>query len=313
MATILPSNEECHRRFVEVGEHGSREFFERLRAHAKGHDLLESGFEENLLGQFHELFWELYLAYALHRFGFDLKRGKGQKTEPDYFFTRGSSVIFLEAVACGVPSEPGNRVRSPSLEDDSPFEDGIAPGGLIVQRLAQAIESKIKAVTRPQALQAMRVRGENAVVIALNGCRALNGNPHDDIGVPILPFIVQTLFGASEQQIDQAGNIFWMRSNRKEKTAKSGVSFPFGHFDQSTWQLKNNAGIMETVSTIHIAGVLYSQVSADLTAMPLGSDFLFVQNPCGPEAKELFRFCGRGVWVREGDSLKRLPPIETPP
>jgi hypothetical protein len=153
----------------------------------------------------------------------------------------------------------------------------------------------------------MQRRGEHQVVIALNGCRALNGHPHNDLGVPFMPFVVQALFGALEQRIDSSGKTFWVCSNRMEKTPGGGDSFPVAHFDQATWQIRDReTGAMKAVSTAHVAGVLYSQVSAEITALPVGDDFVFVQNPHGPDATELFKFCRAGVWVRDGAFLKRL-------
>ena len=293
--------------YVEIGQHGSREFFEGLRADAAARGLLEADFSLNLRSQFHELFWEIYLAGALLRAGFALKRGNAKLREPDYRFAIGRTTIFIEAVACGDPSDLANRVIPPSQEDDSDFEDGIAKVGHSVQRLAQAIDYKIQAVTRPSALAAMNAHGPNFVVIAVNGCRALNGHPHNDPGIPFLPFVAQALFGATEQRMYSDGRVVWICASRMNKTPEDTKSFPVGHFTDRIWTTKDRkTGAEICVPTTHIAGVVYSQSSADHTAVPLGDDFVFIQNPHGPDATELFRFCKGGRWVREGDALRRL-------
>jgi|GEM_PF-4407923 len=59
MATVLPANADYYRRMVEIGEHGSREFFERLKAFSAEQGLLEADFATKVSPQFHEVFWEL--------------------------------------------------------------------------------------------------------------------------------------------------------------------------------------------------------------------------------------------------------------
>ena len=309
MSTVLPSNEECYRLYYEEGRHGSKELIVRLLAHSKGRGLLERRFEKNFRHQFHELFWELYLAAALDQVGFYLQRGKHDSPEPDFLslIGEGKPTIFLEAVACSNPTEPGNRVPSPSQEEESDFEEGFAPSGKIAQRIAQAIDSKIANLTRPTALTAMQRPGNYYAVIAVNGCRALNGHPHNNPGLPFLPFVGQALFGAVEQRVNQAGQTVWTTSDRMRKSPADGASFPVGHFSKPTWETKNpKTKAKVTVSTTHIAGVLYSQVSAEDTAPPLGYDFVYFQNPHGPDATPIFKFCQGGVWIKEGQELIRF-------
>ena len=86
MATVLPPNADYYRQMVEIGEHGSREFFGRLKEFSAEHDLLEADFETRVRPQFHEVFWELYLAATLGEIGTKLERGKASLSEPDFRF-----------------------------------------------------------------------------------------------------------------------------------------------------------------------------------------------------------------------------------
>ena len=315
MATVLPPNADYYRQMVEIGEHGSREFFERLKAFSVEHDLLEADFSMRVSPQFHEVFWELYLAATLGEIGAKLERGKASLSEPDFRFRHGDSTVYVEAVACGDPKSDSNAVPPPNDSDDD-FESGLAPEGRNMQRLAQAIDAKIAAVTRPAALEVTVSRGKHLVVIALNGCRALNGHPHNDPGVPLTPLVARTLFGATEQRINASGVKFWLCADRAVKDPNSSdSSFPVGHFTRPTWEVKDaKTGTKREAPLGSIAGVLYSQVCASHTAPPLGYDLVFVQNPYGPDATGLFSFCKGGVWVQENAMIgrKSFPASPTP-
>jgi hypothetical protein len=313
------SNEECYRRIVmesnvsptitplELDEdhikrlidRDARALFQRPKAHSEEHNLLEANFVGQLRSSFHSSFWELYLPAALERYGIRLERG--QAPEPDFRFQHGGVTVFIEAVACGEPA-PQNEVP---LQ-----EGGWAPEGRIIQRLAQSIDSKIERVTRPEAEALMNHHGSHWVVIAVNGHRAINDWPHEAPGVPFLPFVVRALFGAAEDHIDQNGNMFWVQKDRITKDGKkSEASFPIGHFNQPKWLVRREADMRG------IAGVLYSAVSVLDTAWELGDDFLFVQNPNGPDVTGLFSFCKRGVWDRKEISpgRYRLQLVKSPP
>ncbi len=299
MTLVLPSNEECYRQLMNDADCAPRQLFALLEQFSRERDLLETGFQENLPSQFHELFWELYLPAAFDRFGFALKRGRALR-EPDFRFHCGDRTVFVEAVACGEPAKDENRVAPPSLSVDSDFEDGFAPDAAIMQRLAQAIDEKIKKLNRPEALTTMQQSGKYCVVIALNGNRAVNGHPHDDI--PIAPpFVVRTVFGAIDAWHNQTAGTFWRQGAR---IRRGTATVPVAHFHSPTWSTK--AG--ETWDVQHIAGILFSKATAWHTAAGRGDDFLFVQNPHGPDLTQLFSFCPRGVWVSEGETIKMIQP-----
>ncbi len=294
---ILPSNEHCFERLAAEPDSAASRQFAFLKRFSEGRGLLERGFDTDIATQFHELYWELYLAAALDRFGLAVSRGTG-KCEPDYRVRRDGLTIFIEAVASNVPKNPDNLVRPAPSSADSDFEEGIAPDAAILQRLAQCLDEKIGKLNRPAALATMKAAGDSCVVIALNGNRAVNGHPHDDI--PIAPpFVVRAVFGLVDQWINESAGIFWRQSAAMQKGERT---FPLGHFDQDQWR----RGTASCMSVRHIAGVLFSKATAWHTAGQLGDDFLFVQNPHGPDLTKVFGFCPRGVWIREHETIRQV-------
>ena len=211
MTVAVPSNEECYDRIIVHDELGTGRFFRALKEHSERQGLLESAFESRLKPQFFDIFWELYVAAALHEARFVVKRGRAEELEPDFYFGSACSPVFVEAVVCGEPASDGNRVPPP---DDDDFEGGFAPEGRVFQRLAQAVDGKIAAVTRPKAQDSMERHGQHAIVIALNGCRAFNGHPHGDIASPFVPPIARLLFGAIDQLVDRDGRVVSVLSDR---------------------------------------------------------------------------------------------------
>jgi hypothetical protein len=143
----------------------------------------------------------------------------------------------------------------------------------------------------------MATHGKFSVVIAVNGNRAINEHPHDDIPV-VLPFIVRTVFGAANQVILPGGDKIWRQTGH---LAKGSGEFPFAHFAQPNWPVRDG----EPISIEKIAGVLFSNANVWHTALEPGDDFLFVQNPFGPDLTRVFDWCPRGVWERQGNDLVR--------
>ena len=242
----------------------TRLFWDKLVKFSKDRTLLENDFNEKMKNHFHECFWELYLPKAFDAFGITLHRGCGKSAKPDFYFEKNGLKVWVEAVACGEPEEQ-NRIPSPTND----FSGGIAPEDKIMQRLANAISEKIK---KPYATT------HEPFIIALNGHRALNGYPHDLI--PLNPsFVVRTLFGMGSQFLTQSGGKYF------KYTEKTQHGAPIAHF--SNPENKN------------IAGVLYSASHIGQTALPLGHDFAFIQNPYAPDIRNFFNFCKKGIWIRE--------------
>ncbi len=288
-----------YERVILRDERGTGCFFKTLKKHSERQGLLESTFASRLRSQFFDVFWELYVAAALDAARFTVKRGRGRVLEPDFHFPSINSTVFVEAVICGEPNTGDNKVPPP---DDDAFEGGIAPEGRIFQRLAQAIDGKIAAVTRPKAQAAMERHGPHAVVIAVNGCRALNGHPHGDITIPLVPPIARMLYGAIDQYVNREGRVASNLTHRTRKEPNEDTGFPVAHFGAPIWPVvERKSGKERYASVASIAGVLYSQITPWDTAVPLGGDFTYVQNPFGPDLTERFRFCNGKVWVhREG-------------
>ena len=309
MAVLVPSNEACYDRVIVRGELGTGRFFQVLQQHSERHGLLESTFASRLKPQFFDVFWELYVAAALHEAHFAVKRGRAEVLEPDFYFRSAESTVFIEAVACGDPTSDDNRVPPP---DDDDFEGGIAPEGRIFQRLAQAIDGKITAVARAKARAAMEGHGPHSVVVALNGCRAFNGHPHGDICSPFVPPIARLLFGAIDQLVNRDGRAVSNLSDRARKEPKAeAAEFPVAHFGGPLWRVADRkSGKERSASVAKIAGVLYSQITPWHTAVPLGGDFAFIQNPFGPDLTELFGGCKGKVWVHRGGSIRPLDHAE---
>jgi hypothetical protein len=307
MSDSLPSNEECFWRIVQRGDFDARCHFQQLMAYAGQHHLMEGDFDEKLAKNFHSCFWELYLPVALAQYDITLKRGDADRSEPDFVFMHGNVAVFVEAVACGEP-QPQNRVPLQADADPDDFEaSGLAPEERIMQRIATSVQAKILAVTRSAAQSSMEKNDRpHWVVIAVNGRRAIRDWPHEDSGVPFVPLVAKMVFGLPEERIDQSGRRFWPLCNR---ITKGGLSFPIAHFDQPTWHGEREGKSCEC-DLRQIAGILYSATSVWDTARPLGEDFIFAQNPHGPDATQLFSFCKRGVWVRQNDYSGQYSPVK---
>jgi hypothetical protein len=303
VAIFIPSNEVCYDRVVVADERGTGRFFKTLQEHAARNGLLESTFPTQLKPQFFDVFWELYLAAALDAAHSAVKRGRAKALEPDFYFSSADSTVFVEAVACGDP-RPGNGV-SPPDDDDDDFESGILSEGRVFQWLAQVLDSKIMAVDRPEAKASMAMHGEYAIVIALNGCRALNGHAHGDIAAPWVPLIARLVFGAIDQLVNRDGQLVSVLSVRARKDPNEPAEFPVAHFANPVWRVVDpKTGAVRSASIARIAGILYSQATPWHTAVPLGGDFIFIQNPFGPDLTELFRFCPGKVWVHQGGAIR---------
>jgi hypothetical protein len=277
---LLPPNSELYQRTLHPSPEKGR--FDELLAFAREHQLVESEpeLQTRLQSSFHEVFWEFQLCRTLYRSGLELRRERGPI--PDFSNRVGDTTVFWEAIACG---EPSDKNRIPPLDSSDDFEAGNIETVKSQHRLASALDAKIKAVTRPDAEMAMlqRVQGSPfAIVIAINGRRS-----HASFaGVPGQhPPIYQTLFGEIELRVDSNG-LHYHQADRTPRNA------PVGHFCRATWRSEHCIS--------RIAGVLYSDVS--LLDQPSDSDrindFIYVQNPYGPNLAEKLKNCVREVWIR---------------
>jgi hypothetical protein len=263
----------CGGKGLHQGDRMALEFWNKLIDFSKGQNLLESNFVGRTKDNFHGCFWEIYLPKAFDLNGISLCRKGGGF--PDFYFEKNGKKIWLEAVVCGEPEEM-NIVPPPIL--DGEFKDGLAPEAQIMQRLANAISSKI---VKFNELYSQKIKdSNNFYVIALNGYRGINNHPYDLCFKP--PFIVKTLFGMGVyNRFYEGGKCVDDGFTFIRKTRKNA---PIAHFTTSEYK--------------NIVGVFYSKTSVWSCNMLKGEDFIFIQNPYATDLTDIFDFCKDGRWTR---------------
>ena len=149
-----------------------------------------------------------------------------------------------------------------------------------MQRLASSVCDKIK---KYKEKYSKIINSKNEYyVIALNGYWAISDNyDFDDIEPP---YILKTLFGLDALQLRYSERREIENLGYKHETCTPGNA-PIAHFSKT--------------ENSDINGVLYSNVNVWEGHLPLGKDFIFIQNPYANDITEVFKQCNIKIWYRK--------------
>ena len=208
--------------------------------------------------QFHQVFWEVYLAAALLELGKHLvPRERGPSIAGPDFVQRNPDVYY-EAIA--VQSGTGTD----AVVEAAPLVAREVPDEQISLRLMSGLSEKVKKYTR--YTDSNVVRPEVPFVIAINAGAVPSGQREST-----LPRIVRTVFpfGYEVLHFDPTTQRCVARSftstSRPALVKQSGATIPTSFFDD-----KDSAGI---------SAILYSCVDPFNWPSRPGRDFVIVHNP----------------------------------
>jgi len=235
---------------------------------------LDPDFSSKLRLQFHQHFWELYLAAALQDSGLRLEK-QGHVKGPDILLQDANQRTWVEAIAV----EPGNGADA--VTEATPGEVHDVPDDQIKLRLTNALDEKFRKYQH--YINKSFVSDSDPFIIAVNAARVPSARKERE-----LPRIVRTLFpiGYEVLHIDKetlklAGSNYQYQS---QVLKRSGTGIPTTAFQDSRYK--------------GISAVIYS--CSDVFNYPdiLGSDCVTVHNPLArnPLSRNLFQR-GSVFWV----------------
>lgn len=238
---------------------------------------------------FHAVWWELYLAYALSGAGISLVSRKSRprstgKGRPDLLAN--NPRVWIEAVM----PQPGTGADA--LIEPPPQRVFDVPSDKFVLRLAAAFREKSDKVL--QYIKDGTIPASDAIIIAISGGRL----PFRLQDYPI-PNIVRALCGVGYLGIDldvksrrRLGSYVELRDHVDKKSKSSVQTDPF---------LRRES--------VHVSGVLYS--CADCVTYPRtpGREFILVHNPnASVPLPGSWLPVGEQFWV-QNDELQRGRPV----
>jgi len=229
-----------------------RDFVEQLWK--EYHHLADPHFQQDAKSHFIERFWEMYLAVALIRRGYDL-RSTGP-VGPDFSISDAGTTIYVEATAPG-PGEGADAVPEPP-----PMIASTVPETQILFRLRGAIEAKHVQFKR-WVLDGV-VNDSQPYIIAMNGRRI-----RESRGESNLPFIVKSVFPFGDYSVvwdtlsNEITDGFYSHRDTIQKASSSDV----------------RTDIFECDAYGEISAVLYAWCDCATHAINLGDEFIVVHNP----------------------------------
>ena len=214
----------------------------------------DSSFRSAAMQQFHQRYWEMYVAVALlHRGHAITKHGNDG---PEFSFQVNGQRIWLEAVA------PTRGVGADAVPEITCGERYTVPVEQVLLRFTNAFCEKQQrfAAARSKGI----VKAEDAYLLAINS----RGVPHAPYSGTV-PFYIQALLpvGSLAMEIDKA-------------TKKVVDSY---HNYRPVVKKSNEAEVSTSAfldpSSAFCTGVLHSAVDAANHPQELGGDFSFLHNP----------------------------------
>jgi len=253
----------------------SRGFIEELWNTCQQYgNLLDSDHQIQAKRQFHDRFWEKYLAVTLLKKGLSpVKLGEGY---PDFKTEKQDLTVHIEAVA---PNQGAGPDAVPELIADGNTHS--FPINEIFLRFTSSLHTKYTKY-RDTHSQRTLINANEPFVIALNGAQTYQGSP-DFPSLP--PTILQTLFaiGPLAVSFNQPGREPFYQS-RPTIRRYNNEDIYLGHFLNDKYSL--------------LSGVLYSNVNCVRYPAELGEDFLFIHNPFAANTvpSSYFSFCKQYVF-----------------
>lgn len=240
----------------------------------------DAHFLDEIRIQFHQRFWEMYLAVTFIDRGFTLYRHK--RAGPEFGVDIGGRRYWFEAVA---PTAGEGPDAVPQLQFGRP-EASRVPQEQIILRLTGALAAKSAKWSKD--LAAGLVSGEDGFIVAINDRDIRKSSFGGD-----MPYIAKALYGFGDLAVAfnrATMEIVETRHQYRPAIAKVGGA-----------QVSSKAFIAKECP--QVSAVLYSGVDAANFPGILGADFMVLHNlePSVPLPLEALRFY-REYWV-EGEHL----------
>lgn len=263
---------------------GHKRFVEELWG--RFHQLADPHFREDARNHFLQRFWEMYLAVALLKHGFNLQRHGDEG--PEFYAFVGNSRIWFEAIAPG-PGDGPDQV--PQLVSGEITE---VPTEKILLRFTNALAEKRGRYAI--ALKKGIVSAEDRYVLAINS-RGIRHAPYSNF----MPYFVQAFlpFGPLAVSIDvktfEVKDSFYQYRPAVSKISGSNVS--------------TRAFLDKEAS--FCSAVIHSGVDCANHPDQPGGDFSVLHNPNAnhPLDPATFNWCEQ--LNLQGEQLHRTKPIET--
>lgn len=250
----------------------ARDFVEELWPRV-GH-FLDPGFSSKLGQQFHQHFWELYLAATLHDSDLRLEK-QGSAKGPDILLQAANQRTWVEAIAV----EPGNGADA--VTEATPGDVRDVPDDQIKLRLTNALDEKFRKYQ--DYIRKSIVSDSDRFIIAVNAARVPSARKERE-----LPRIVRTLFPIGHEILhieNETGRLVRSTYEYQGKVLKqSGTGISTTAFQDPRYE--------------GISAIIYS--CSDVFNRPdiLGSDCVTVHNPLArnPLSRNFFQR-GSVFWV----------------
>jgi hypothetical protein len=231
------------RQFVETQWERYREFADKK-------------FAQEILSNFHNHFWEMFLACTLKDLGNELIPKKTDEG-PDIDIKWADSHIWIEATAAG-PGEAADRILLPTTNDEMGFR---VPEEQIVLRYTNMLEKKYKKYLSYKE-KGIIAKTEPYII-------AVNGNKVPYAWDDEVPYIIQAVLPIGLPTI-------WVNWEKPEESAS-------GYAHRPQIQKLSGSGVSTDIFLRKeyegISGVLFSRVSIHEFHIGMGEDFIFAHNP----------------------------------
>lgn len=235
-----------------------KDFLERLWQ--KYEPYADRGFKKIIAREFHQRFWEMYLACALMEQGHQLKPKKKKGDGPDICLEIDNLQIWVEAVA--PKGEQGQDTVSEQIPDQF-----LVPEKDIILRYTSAIDEKYKKYL--DYLKNGIIGHDEAYIIAVNGG-----------GVPSSGFVDSNIEGEIPliiQAVLPYGPYFCSVDPETRKVIDTGFSYRPEILKKGGSSVSTRIFLDEKHSGI--SGVLFSNTDVANYPDVIGSDFIFIHNP----------------------------------
>ena len=210
----------------------------KLFEHAKQKEWLESDFSQELSDeQFHQNFWELYVANHLEGNGIKIKKlkTKAQEECPDFYFEKDGQKFWIEAIAVNkgtgkdkVPEAKFTEITSDTEDEDLDFQE--VPTKQAELRMTCGLQTKLDAYNR--YLKSGTITKNDFFIIALN--YFLASDTWLDISDSGRPYLISALYNLGPQMIgynNKTKEVSYWTAHRIELKKANGASVPLNYFN----------------------------------------------------------------------------------
>jgi hypothetical protein len=249
----------------------------------------DSHFLKDAQNHFLQRFWEMYLAIALLKRGFQIQRMGDEG--PEFFVEFDGHRVWLEAIASG-PGTGNDKVPESRMWLD-PWVVEEPPTEKIILRFTNALDEKRKKYL--QAVEKGIIQPSDRYLLAINS----RGIPHACYYGGAVPYFIQAFlpFGHPTLTIDietrEAVDAYFQRREAVPKVSGATVS---------------TKAFLEAQSAC-VSAILYSSVDCGYRPEALGGDFEVLHNPTAqhPLDRSMFAWCRQFFW-RNGE-LEQVDPV----